>query len=321
MEIKKFKPQDHFVRCTVYGWSWVGKTVFGWTAPKAVFASSEKGLLSIVSTLWYFPDYVNIESLKDLQELYKHLRDKGSYETLVIDSLTEINEIIKEWIEKRTGKQMSRNERWELSRKIKDIIRSFKDLEMHVIVLCQEKNNTNDEWVIESVYPMLNGKNATEIAYMMDIVGYMYIDKDGDRHITTAPNQKLLSKDRSWQIGRDAPLDFKEWIERIWRISKEKSWSLSKITSKKTDSLEKPFTDDDLAMLEASLIAGDIFFTTPQEAVKSLKEKGYAISSDMKTHISAVMLTSLRKMEKKKEQKNASDKDVSKKTTTKTIAK
>lgn len=227
MEIKQFKPKDHFVRCTIYGGSWVGKTVFGGTAPKPIFASSEKGLLSIVSTLGYHPDYVNIESIKDLQELYKHLKKTNTYQTLVLDSLTEINEIIKEGIEQRTGKQMTRNERWELSRKIKDIIRSFKDLEMHVIVICQEKHNTNDEWVTEAIYPMLNGKNATEIAYMMDIVGYMYIDKDGDRHITTAPNQKLLSKDRSGQIGRDAPLDFKEWVGRILKQDEKMRVSMS----------------------------------------------------------------------------------------------
>ena len=327
MEIKKFTPADHFVRCTIYGWSWVGKTVFGWTAPKAIFASSENWLLSIVSTLWYSPDYANIKSIKGLQELYKHLKGKWKweYKTLVIDSLTEINEIIKEWIEQRTGKQMSRNEWWELSRKIKDIIRSFKDLEMHVIVICQEKNSTNDEWVIETIYPMLNGKNSTEIAYMMDIVGYMYIDKDWERHITTAPNQKLLSKDRSWQIGRDAPLDFKEWTKRIAWITKQKTWvtthTMKILPWTHSSALENPFTGDDLAMLESSLIAGDVFFTTPQQAVKSLEEKWYTLTSSMKANVSAVMLTSLRKIEKKKEQKNASDKDVSQKWTTKTIAK
>ena len=315
MEIKQFAPKDHFVRCTIYGGSWVGKTVFGGTAPKPIFASSEKWLLSIVSTLWYYPDYVNIESIKDLQELYKHLKQGSNYQTLVIDSLTEINEIIKEWIENRTGKQMTRNEWGELSRKIKDIIRSFKDLKMHVIVICQEKHNSNDEWVTESITPMLNGKNATEIAYMMDIVGYMYIDKDSERHITTAPNQRLLSKDRSGQIGRDAPLDFKEWVERIGTMSKAKP------NLPKSEPITNPFTDDDLAMLEASLIAGDVFFTTPQDAVKSLKEKGFTVSPSMQTKITAVMLTSLRQMEKKMEQKNASTKDVLEKSTTETIAK
>lgn len=320
MEIKQFKPKDHFVRCTIYGGSWVGKTVFGGTAPKPIFASSEKGLLSIVSTLGYHPDYVNIESIKDLQELYKHLKKTNTYQTLVLDSLTEINEIIKEGIEQRTGKQMTRNERWELSRKIKDIIRSFKDLKMHVIVICQEKHNTNDEWVTEAIYPMLNGKNATEIAYMMDIVGYMYIDKDGDRHITTAPNQKLLSKDRSGQIGRDAPLDFKEWVNRIWMMNQPQNSKQDTQTSK------KPFTEEDLKLFEASLIAGELFFTTPDDAQEYLKGQWFSIPSSMEAKITSVMLTSLMKSEKKNEQKseqqkNVSDKDVSQKPTVKTIAK
>jgi len=316
MEIKQFTPQDHFVRCTIYGWSGVGKTVFWGTAPDAIFASSERGLLSIVSTLWYAPDYVNVTSLKDLQELYKYLRDtaNGKYKTLVIDSLTEINEIIKEWIETRTGKQMSRNEWWELSRKIKNIIRSFKELQMHVIVICQEKTNANDEWVIETIYPMLNGKNATEIAYMMDVVWYMYIDKDGERHITTAPNQKLLSKDRSWQIGRDASLNFKEWVDRIWAMEKiplaGKKIPKKNIVTSPPSSTKTEFTKKDLEMLEASLIAGDVFFTTPAQAVASLRKKWYTISASMQTNISAVMLTSLGKSEKIKQQKNASGQDV-----------
>lgn len=309
MEIKQFAPQDHFVRCTIYGGSWVGKTVFGGTAPKPIFASSEKWLLSIVSTLGYYPDYVNIESIKDLQELYKHLKKTNTYQTLVLDSLTEINEIIKEGIENRTGKQLTRNERWELSRKIKDIIRSFKDLPMHVIVICQEKHNVNDEGVTESIYPMLNGKNATEIAYMMDIVGYMYIDKDGERHITTAPNQKLLSKDRSGQIGRDASLEFKEWVTRIGAIKQPSSLQAPS---------KKSFTDKELTEFEASLIAGEIFFTTPDDAKAYLAQQGYTVSSSMDGKITAVMLTSLMKSE---QQKNVSSKDVSEKNTDKTIAK
>ena len=189
---------------------------------------------------------------------------------------------------------------------------------VYVIVICQEKHNTNDEWVTEAIYPMLNGKNATEIAYMMDIVGYMYIDKDGERHITTAPNQKLLSKDRSGQIGRDAPLDFKEWVERIWAMNK----------STKSDHMKdsKPFTEEDLKLFEASLIAGEVFFTTPDDAQEYLKGQWFSIPSSMEAKITSVMLTSLMKSEKKSEQKseqqkNVSDKDVSQQSTAKTIAK
>lgn len=215
MKIKTFQPQDHYVRCTIYGASWVGKTVFAGTAPDALFASSEQWLLSIVSTLWYNPNYVDITSIEDMQELYKYLKaGNHGYKTLVIDSLSEINEMIKDGIEKKSGREMQIKERWELFRKIKWIMRGIKDLPMHVIVICQEKINNDWDAVLNRM-PMLNGKNATEIAYMMDIVAYMYIDKNWERHITTSPSDKIVSKDRTGKIGRDASLNFNDWVSAV----------------------------------------------------------------------------------------------------------
>ena len=232
MEIKKFMPQDHFVRCTIYGWSWVWKTVFGGTAPKPIFASSEAWLLSVVSTLGYAPDYVNITTIWDLQKLYKFLKESegGEYETLIIDSLTEINEIIKTNMENTLWRGLQIKEWWQISRKIKKIIAWLKALPMHVIIICQEKM-VNDEDSIAQIVPMLNGKNATEIAYMMDIVGYMYLDKQAVRHITTDPSPKIVSKDRSGKIWRDASLDFSDWVSAIatLKVGKEKviqGWEL-----------------------------------------------------------------------------------------------
>lgn len=244
MEIKKFMPQDHFVRCTIYGWSWVWKTVFGGTAPKPIFASSESWLLSVVSTLGYAPDYVNITSIADLQKLYKYLNETNEYETLIIDSLTEINEIIKTNMEKKLWRSLQIKEWWEISRKIKEIIAWLKCLPMHVIIICQEKI-VNDEDSIAQIVPMLNGKNATEIAYMMDIVGYMYLDKQWVRHITTNPSPKIVSKDRSGTIGHDASLDFSDRVSAIatLEISNEKKKPAKKEKSDK----QKNASDKDVS--------------------------------------------------------------------------
>ena len=241
MEIKKFKPVDHYVRCTIYGASGVGKTVFGGTAPNPIFASSEAWLLSIVSTLWYSPDYVDIKTVKDLQDLYKFLKEwKHEYKTLVIDSLTEINEIIKEWIEKKVWRWMQRNDRGELAKQIKGIIRAMKDLPIHIIVICQAKETVDDDWKVIHVKPMLNGKNADEVAYLMDIVGYMYINNKGERIITTAPNDKLVSKDRTGKLVNLWPLvalDFKQWIEAVQelQIPVVHNYSISWKSGKKED--------------------------------------------------------------------------------------
>lgn len=215
MDIKTFKPLDHKIKAVIYGASGTGKTVFGSTAPKPIFASAEGGLLSVADKNVQF---VEIKTLKDLQELLIYLKtQKHDFETVVIDSITEINDIIKQDIEKKTGKWMQLQDWWELAKKIKSIFRGFRDLNMHVIFLAQEANE-QDEGVVTKIVPSLNGKAATEIAYFMDNVGYLMIDKTGERKLLTNPNAKLLTKNRGWFIGNDCPPDFSEWVKRVANI-------------------------------------------------------------------------------------------------------
>lgn len=216
IQIKNFVPLDHKVKAVIYGASGAWKTVFGATAPKPIFASAEGGLLSVADKNIQF---VEIKSLKDLQELLIYLKtQKHDFETVVIDSITEINDIIKQDIEKRTGKWMQLQDWWELAKKIKAILRWFRDLDMHVIFLAQEVSES-DEGVVTKIVPSLNGKAATEIAYFMDNVGYLMIDKTGERKLLTQPNAKLLTKDRSWLIWNDCPVDFSEWVNRVKKIN------------------------------------------------------------------------------------------------------
>lgn len=241
MEIKKFQPVDHYVRATVYGGSWVWKTVFWWTAPKPIFASAENGLLSIVSTLWYSPDYVTINSISDMQELYKFLKAWNHwYETLVIDSMTEMNEIIKDWIEKRIWKAMEIQDWWELARKLKWIIRSMQDLPIHIILICQEKIESDKKWNVLNVKPMLNWKTSDEVAYLMDIVAYMYINSKGERVITTTPNEKLVSKDRTWLLQTDVSLNFNDWVTAMQWMTTWKSEVVRSVPKQDAPKSEQP---------------------------------------------------------------------------------
>lgn len=215
MQIKKFKPIDHKIKAVIYGAAGVGKTTFAATAPKPVFASAEGGLLSIADKN---PDYTDIKSLKDLVDLLHYLKtEKHDYETVIIDSITEINDIIKNEIEKRSGRSMQLQDWGELSKKIKNILRSFRDLPMHVIFIAQEHNDM-DESRINKIVPSLNGKAATEIAYFMDIVSYISLEADGTRKITTSPSKLLLTKDRSRLIPDSLDTDITDWIDNIAKI-------------------------------------------------------------------------------------------------------
>lgn len=215
MQIKKFKPQDHKIKALIYGPAGSGKTVFAGTAKKVLFASAEGGLLSIADKE---PDFKEVKSLRDLVEIHSYLsNEEHEYETVVIDSITEINEIIKMEIERRTGHSLQLQDWGDLSKKIRDIFRKFRDLPMNVILVAQESYVT-DEDKIRKVVPSLNGKAATEIAYFMDIVGYMHVEADGSRWIETDANRKYLTKDRSRMIGNDTDMDFAEWQKKVKKI-------------------------------------------------------------------------------------------------------
>lgn len=216
MEIKQFAPTSHKIKALIYGAAGSGKTVFGGTAKDAIFASAEGGLLSIADKA---PNYVNIKSLGDLKEFYAYMATKPhNFKTVIIDSITEINEIIKADIERKTGRNMQLQDWGVLAKEIAKILRMFRDLPLNVIFISQEVKEDAAEGELGKILPSLNGKAATNIAYFMDIVGYIFVDKNGDRKIITGSNQRLLTKDRSNKIGNEAPLDFEEWVKRISEI-------------------------------------------------------------------------------------------------------
>jgi len=212
MEIKIFKPKNHKIKALIYWPSWSWKTTFWWTAKNCIFASSENWLLSIADKN---VPYVEIKSLQDLKDLYTYLKKwEHSFETLVIDSITEISDIIKNQIEEKNKRKMTLQDWWVLSSEIERIIKEIKNLDLNVIVIAQELN-VDDEWKVHRIVPSLNWKSSTKICYYMDIVWYIYVDKNGTRKIITQNNDKLLTKDRTWKIWNRDDFDFEVWREIV----------------------------------------------------------------------------------------------------------
>ncbi len=271
--IKTYSPQDQYIKAVVYGASGSGKTTFAVTAPKPIFASSEKGLMSIRQ---YKPAYAEINSLKDLQDMLGYLQTPWhGYETVVIDSITEINDIIKSEIEKRNKRNMQLADWGELSKQIKVIFRGFRDLPMHVIFIAQETTE-KDEDKITKILPSLNGKAATEIAYYMDTVAYAYIDKAGVRKVITAPHNLYLTKDRTNVIQGGENQSFSDWVKEMKKevkTGKEKTLFEQKTTVIANTS-PAPATNDN----PPSKVAWD---PASEEQIKSFSEMIIAIAWDI----------------------------------------
>lgn len=216
LEIKRYSPKSHKIKCVIYWASGTGKTTFWWSAENVIFASSEDGLLSIADKQVPFAKIETLEQLKQLRDFLQ--KEEHQFETLVIDSITDINERIKKGIEEKTGRKMEKNMWAELSDKIKGILFDIKNIDMHIIIIAQEKfEKDGDE--IKKIIPSLNGKLANEICYFMDVVWYIYIDEEWERRLITSQNDKYLSKDRTKKIWNDTVMDFKVWIEKMNEIA------------------------------------------------------------------------------------------------------
>jgi hypothetical protein len=90
-------------------------------------------------------------------------------------------------------------DRGEIAKNIEDILRKFRSLDMHVIMIAQETIERDDQKIVKYT-PSLNGKTATKIAYFMDIVGHIEVLPTGEHLINTQPNPKYLTKDRTGKL-------------------------------------------------------------------------------------------------------------------------
>lgn len=210
MQIKTYSPTDHKIKALIYWESWSWKTSFGATAPGVIFASAEAWLLSVWNKKI---DYVEIKTKQDLLELYQYLAKGGhGYKTVVIDSITEINDIIKQTLEQKRGRALQIQDWGEISKDIEKILRSFRGLDMHVIFIAQEKVEKDEDKIVK-IAPSLNGSAATKIAYFMDVVWHISVNAAGEHLINTQPSPKYVTKDRTGLIGNGIKADFSIWIE------------------------------------------------------------------------------------------------------------
>lgn len=226
MEIKTYSPENHFLKCLIYGAPGTWKTTFAGSADDVLIGSAEAGLLGLKSGI----NYVEIKSFKDLQEIYKYLSEGWHpYKTFALDSISEINDIIIN--ELSAGKwQMYQADWWVLGKRMVDMLRKFRDLPMNIIFVSHETTVNDDERVVKYV-PMLSGKTTMKIPGFFDVVWRIYVNDKGEHKMWVEPRHDLVTKTRGRYITNDTPLNFAEWLNAFKKIKVEKQTVVKDIES------------------------------------------------------------------------------------------
>ena len=188
------------IKCLVYGESGMGKTVLCSTTPNPIIISAEAGLMSLSGK--DIP-VIEVHTIQDVQEAYEYV-EGSEYETVCLDSISEIAEVILEE-EKKLVKD-GRKAYAKLADAMIPFIRNFRDLEgKHVYFTAKQRRLEDKNSGIVSYVPSLPGRLLPDnIEYFFDIVMCMRVgeDDEGDkyRYLMTQPDGIYKAKDRSGKL-------------------------------------------------------------------------------------------------------------------------
>lgn len=191
------------IKCVVYGSSGVGKTVLCSTAPRPIIISAEQGLLSLASL--DIP-YVEVNSIKDIGDAFDMLKSHADYDTICIDSLSEIAEVVLADFKKTVAD--GRQAYMKIAEALGALIKNFRDLKGKNVVFVAKAKRVEDEETGSNVYePFMPGKVLPfQLPYLVDEVFYYEMDRKGERKLCTKASRKFTAKDRSGKLDEfEAP--------------------------------------------------------------------------------------------------------------------
>lgn len=203
---------DRSLTVLLHGLSKAGKSTLAVTAPAPrvyLDVESASRFLDIRRIYWdpmkeAPPEYdgtwdtcvVPTRDWDTVQKVHEWLRSgKHPFKSLIIDSVSELQV---RYIEKVSGRNQPTQQAWgDVFRGLGGLIRDIRDLTMHptrpleAVVLTAMTKNSNGMW-----RPYLQGQLADVIPYLLDVVGYLYVDQQLVNEVTgeTADIRRLLTR-------------------------------------------------------------------------------------------------------------------------------
>lgn len=206
------------VKVLVYSEAGVGKTVLCSTAPDPIILSAESGLLSLVE---HDIPVIDIASLASLNEAYlwcKTSDESRGYQTICIDSLSDIAEVVlSEHMQKtKDGRQAYGSMAEDVTR----MIRKFRDIKgRHVYFTAKVKRVVDEASGITSYMPSVPGQMLLQnLPFFFDevfVYQYKKVEKNLRRWLQTEGDLRFVAKDRSGKLAKMEKPDLTHIFNKI----------------------------------------------------------------------------------------------------------
>lgn len=184
---------DLGIKCLVYGASGVGKTTLCATAPKPLILAAENGLLSIRK---FAIDYVAITSINELLGILDELASNTDYETICLDSVSEIVDHCLFGIERKLKSRDARHVYPEVRSIVLHILKKLIALPQHIIVTCKQQHKEVADQQTVTCPAVAGTRLSNDLAYMFDMVFYLRV-VNKQRYIIANAGENFVAKDRT----------------------------------------------------------------------------------------------------------------------------
>jgi hypothetical protein len=213
--MKAITPESRVFTTVIYGPSGVGKTTIAATAPRPAFLDTNKGLLSIAGRPGL--EHVQGEDINDvdgMERAFDNFVGRGKrdwrkkFGTIVVDHFDDLQAMIMEHLgerrhERYENKDIDESEQKDwgvMATKLKRILRKYKTLPIHKILICGEKESRDDGRLM----PSLQGQLGNQLPYFADHTMYLRLGKKGVRYLHLDPSEEFFAKTRAWWLPEEA---------------------------------------------------------------------------------------------------------------------
>ena len=218
IKIKSTNQSVNSVKALIFGESGVGKTKLAATVPTPLILNAEGGLLSLASDNL---DSVDIKTVKDVMEIFTFLtesEDAKKYETVVLDSVSEIAEVYLNSLKKEYAD--ARQAYGELATDMTEMIRAYRDIKDKHVYFISKAGKVENEIGITEIKPIMPGKTLMNgLPFFFDLVMGLRIgkmeDKSTYRYLQTNSTSNMLCKDRSGVLEEMEEPDLGKIFDKI----------------------------------------------------------------------------------------------------------
>lgn len=218
IKIKSTSQSVNSVKALIFGESGVGKTKLAATAPTPLILNAEGGLLSVAADNL---DSVDIKTVDDVMEVYQFLtesEDAKKYETLILDSVSEIAEVYLNTLKKQYTD--ARQAYGQLGTDVTEMIRAYRDIKNKHVYFIAKAGKVENENGISEVKAIMPGKTLMNgLPFFFDEVMALRIgkleDKSTYRYLQTNSSLGYLCKDRSGTLDDKEEPDLGKLFSKI----------------------------------------------------------------------------------------------------------